>query len=96
MKAGLEQRRPLIWVKPWGLEEGIDTPAIRRALDENRLLVVSPFSDDIDVSSVRRAAWRNHYVLAYCDRLVVGHLTSGGMLSCILSEADPDLEIVYP
>jgi hypothetical protein len=27
--------------------------------------------------------------------MVVGHLTPGGMLACILSEAPADLEIVY-
>jgi hypothetical protein len=31
----------------------------------------------------------------HCDRMVVGHLNPGGMLACILSESDPELEIVY-
>ena len=34
-------------------------------------------------------------VLAHCNRMVVGHLTPGGMLACILSEAPADLEIAY-
>jgi hypothetical protein len=94
-KAGLARRTPLIWVKPWALEEGTDARDVRDALDEGRLLILSPFADALDAPSVRRAAWCNEYVLAHCDRLVVGHLTSGGMLSCILSEADPDLEITH-
>ncbi len=97
LKAGLEQKRPLIWVVPFGSgSAGLtrQSPAAR-ALDEGRLLVVSPFADDIEAPSVRRAAWCNQYVLAHCNRLVVGHLTPGGMLSCILSEADPELEIIY-
>jgi REP element-mobilizing transposase RayT len=92
---GLEHKTPLIWVKPWGLEDGVLAAPVRRAIDESRLLVVSPFADSIEAPSVRRAAWCNQYVLAHCDRLIVGHLTPGGMLSCILSEADPDLEITY-
>jgi len=91
--AGLKHRRPLIWVKPWGLSD--ETPQIRTALDENRLLILSPFSEELDVPSVGRAAWCNQYVLAHCDRAVIGNLNPDGMLNCILSESDPDKEIVY-
>jgi REP element-mobilizing transposase RayT len=95
-KAGLAQKRPLIWVKPWGLEPSEGLPLqTRAALDEGRLLMVSPFDDGIEAPSVRRAAWCNQYVLAHCDRMVVGHLNPGGMLTCILSESDPELETLY-
>lgn len=94
-KAGLEHQRPLIWVKPWGLDEEGLTRQTRAALDAGRLLIVSPFAENIDAPSIRRAAWCNHYVLTHCDRLVVGHLNPGGMLACILSESDPELEIIY-
>lgn len=94
-KAGLDQKRPLIWVMPFGAREVTQAPAVQRAIDAGHLLVVSPFSDDIDAPSIRRAAWCNHYVLTHCDRLVVGHLNPGGMLACILSESAPELEITY-
>ncbi len=92
---GLARRAPLIWVKPWGLDDGVLSAPVRQAIDEDRLLIVSPFADDIEAPSLRRAAWCNQYVLAHCDRLIVGHLNPGGMLSCILSEAGPELEITY-
>ena len=94
-RAGLVNRKPMIWVKPWALEEGIDSPLIRNAIQEGRLLILSPFAEQLDAPSVRRAAWCNQYVLAHCSRMVVGHLTPGGMLACILFEAPADLEIVY-
>lgn len=94
-KAGLANRKPMIWVKPWALEEGIDTPAIQKALQEERLLILSPFAEQINAPSVRRAAWCNQYVLAHCTRMVIGHLNPSGMLACILTEAPPDLEITY-
>ncbi len=94
-KDGLDHKKPLIWVKPWGLEDDMLAAPVRLAIAEGRLLVVSPFPDDIEAPSLRRAAWCNQYVLAHCDRLIVGHLNPGGMLSCILSEADPELEITY-
>jgi putative transposase len=93
-KAGLEHKRPLIWVVPCAPpREG--TGLMHQALTDGRLLMVSPFSDDIDAPSLRRAAWCNQYVLAHCDRLAVGRLTPGGMLACVLSEARPELEVSF-
>jgi putative transposase len=91
--AGLEHGRPMIWVKPWG-GSGLAYQA-RSAIEKGNLLIISPFADGIDAPSVRRAAWCNEYVLAHCDRMVIGHLNPGGMLACILSESDPEKEIVY-
>ena len=94
-KSGLEHQRPMIWVKPSGLACQIRPHQIRAALDKGRLLIISPFAEDVEAPSIRRAAWCNQYVLAHCNRMVVGHLNPGGMLACILSESDPELEIVY-
>ena len=92
--AGLQHKRPMIWVMPEGLEAFPCHTACREAIEEGRLLVLSLFGAAIETPSARRAAWCNQYVLAHCDRAVVGHLNPDGMLSCILAEADPAKEIV--
>ncbi len=92
-RAGLQQKRLLIWVKPWGLDVHGDTTC-RVAIEEGRLLVLSPFDAAIEAPSARRAVWCNQYVLERCDRVVVGHLNPDGMLACILAEADPEKEVV--
>jgi REP element-mobilizing transposase RayT len=90
-EACLKEKRPMIWVKPWGIDGlPIDT-AYRMAIEEGRLLIISPFDPAIDAPNARRAAWCNEYVLAHCNRLIIGHLNSDGMLACILSEASPEL-----
>jgi REP element-mobilizing transposase RayT len=94
-KAGLANRKPMIWVKPWTLEEGIDYPPISTAIKDGRLLIISPFAEQVDTPSVRRAAWCNQYVLANSNRMVIGHLNPSGMLACILTDAPPDLEVAY-
>ena len=93
-RAGLAQKRPLIWVLPEGLNTVRGDTACRVAIEEGRLLVLSPFDPALDAPNARRAAWCNQYVLAHCDRLVVGHLNPDGMLACILHEADPEKEVV--
>ena len=92
-KAGLAHGKPLIWVKPWALADGVDSPAIRQALDDGRLLILSPFEKAADAPSVRRAAWCNEYVMHHCEKLVIGHLKPGGMLECLLSDAPLGLAV---
>jgi len=94
-RAGLAARRPMIWVKPFGVAQGGDSAAIQTAIAEEHLLILSPFDDSIEAPSARRAVWANHYVIANSTRLVVGHLNPDGMLACLLCETPPDLEIQY-
>lgn len=94
-RAGLLHKKPMGWVKPWGLADSAASPSLRLAVDEGRLLIVSPFDDAIQAPAAHRAVWCNQFVLAHSDRMVVGHLNPEGMLACILSEADPDKEIMF-
>ncbi len=93
-RAGLARKQPMIWVLPAGLDAIQGNTACRVAMEEGRLLVVSPFDEALDAPNARRAAWCNHYVVTHCGRLVVGHLKPDGMLACILAEADPEKEVI--
>ncbi|HMP75329.1 MAG TPA: hypothetical protein PKE12_03435 [Kiritimatiellia bacterium] len=92
-RALLAARRPLIWVKPAGQDEGRLAAPLRRAIDDGRLLILTPFADRIDAPSLRRALWCNHYIVRHAARLIVGHLTPGGLLACVLTEASPETDI---
>jgi hypothetical protein len=94
-REGLAHGQPLIWVKPWALNDGADSPEIRDAVRAGRLLILSPFADTAQAPSARHAVWCNHYVIAHAQRIVVGYLNPDGMLACLLSEADPEKDIVY-
>lgn len=91
--AGLAHKRPMIWVLPAGLDAIHRLTACRESIEEGRLLVLSPFDTALEAPSARRAVWCNQYVLAHCERVVVGHLNPDGMLACILHEADPEKEV---
>lgn len=58
------------------------------------MLVLSPFTG-YDAPNARRAVWCNLYVLAHCERVVIGHLNPDGMLARVLSELDPEKELAY-
>lgn len=93
-RAGLDHKRPMIWVLPSGLGALNSHTIYRMAIEEGRLLVLSPFDPGLDAPNARRAAWCNQYVLTHSDRAVIGHLNPDGMLACILAEADPEKEII--
>ncbi|MCC5850752.1 MAG: hypothetical protein JJU29_21905 [Verrucomicrobia bacterium] len=101
-REGMRDQRPMIWVVPHGLKaRQIHNPtacrgakACREAIDEGRLLLVSPFPETIDTPNARRASWCNHYAITLADRIILGHLNPDGMLACILSEANPDKEVI--
>lgn len=93
-QAGLKHKRPLIHIATACRDALHDSTACRDAIENGRLLVVAPFTAH-DAPNARRATWCNQYVLAHCDRAVIGHLNPDGMLACILSEADPEKEIIY-
>jgi REP element-mobilizing transposase RayT len=65
------------------------------ACREGRLLVISPFGQAREAPNARSAVWCNQYVLAHCNRAVIGRLNPDGMLACILHEADAEKEIIY-
>ena len=61
-------------------------PRVRRAIDAGRLLVISPFTEEVNRVNAVRAAWCNQYLLHAADAVVIGYLNPDGMLACLLSD----------
>ncbi|MEA2067997.1 MAG: hypothetical protein U9P12_02240, partial [Verrucomicrobiota bacterium] len=79
----LEAKRPLIWCPAWGLDRAAADPAVRRALEENRMLVL----EMRDASGTLAAAEaRNRFVIENADALWTPHVNPGGMLDRLLNE----------
>lgn len=95
-REGFREKRAMIWVVPHGLKarQIHSHTACRAAIDEGRLLLISPFSDRTQAPNARRASWCNQFAVSLAERIIIGHLNPVGMLACILSEADPDKEII--
>lgn len=98
LQACLKHKRPAIWIATAchdDMESTLNTLTVcREAIETGHLLVLSPFTDH-KAPNARRATWCNQYVLAHCNRAIIGHLNPDGMLACILSEASQDKEIIY-
>ncbi len=77
----LENGRRVIACPAWGIEKSAYDPAILRALEENRMLLL----EMRDVSgNLAAAEARNRFVIEKADTLFTPHITKGGMLDRLL------------
>ena len=62
---------PLVWILARGLSDGLPSRT-QRALDADRLLILTPFDESVDGFSAARAAWSNQYALHLAASAVIG------------------------
>ncbi len=85
--------QPLILAAARGLPKR-HPPAVRRALDEGRLLIISPFPDSVTRITAATARMRNRFMLAFADRIVVGYASPNGTLAQALAAAPTGKSII--
>jgi hypothetical protein len=68
---------------------------IRRAIDNGRLLVMSPFDPTVDRFSAARAAWCNQYALHLASDVVIGQVNPDGLLACLLADIPHTAEMTF-
>jgi hypothetical protein len=79
----LEAKRPLIWCPAWTLDRAATDPAVRRALEENRILILEMSNAEGDLAA---AEARNRFVIENAAALWTPHVQPGGMLDRLLKE----------
>jgi hypothetical protein len=79
----LECKRPIIWCPAWGLERAAEMPAVREALEENRMLILEMKNRDGDLAAAEQ---RNRFVLECADELWLPHVAKGGMLDRLMRQ----------
>lgn len=83
----LKGTQPLVLVLARGLK-GRWELGIEQAVQNNRLLVISPFGDNIRRVTRETAKLRNEKILEISDRIVVGFKTEGGQLDGLLQKKE--------
>ena len=79
----LRGKEPLILVLARGMKTRWE-PEIVKAVEENRLLVVSPFDENVKRVSRITAKKKNETIIELGDSIVVGYATEGGQLEELL------------
>ena len=79
----LRGKQPLILVLARGMKKRWE-PEIIKAVEENRLLVVTPFDENVKRVSRITAKKKNETIIELGDSIVVGYATEGGQLEELL------------
>lgn len=75
----LKGSQPVIMALARGLKQSWEPP-LQKALDEGRLLIISPFTETTRRASSNTAAVRNNLMIQLAGRVVIGYADPEGML----------------
>jgi hypothetical protein len=67
-------------------------PELQKALDQNRLLIISPFSVDVKRASKKTAQLRNRMMIEMAEKITIGFMSKGGLLEKLVSETDKEIK----
>jgi len=80
----LKGNQPIILVEGRGLKQKY-SPEITRAINENRLLVVSPFEESITRITEKTAMQRNEFMASLADEIFIAYASPNGKLQKLIS-----------
>ncbi len=75
--------QPIIMALGRGLKSKIE-PELQQAIDAGRLLIVTPFSKEVNRVTAATAEMRNRFMIEMADEVVVGYASKGGMLDKVI------------
>jgi predicted Rossmann fold nucleotide-binding protein DprA/Smf involved in DNA uptake len=76
----LKGKQPIIVALARGLKKKLE-PEFVKPLNEGRLLIITPFENDVRKITQETAAVRNQMMIELADSVVVGYLEAGGLLN---------------
>lgn len=76
----LKGKQPIIVALARGMKKNIE-PELKKVLDENRLLIISPFDESVKRVTEETAMKRNEMMIELADESVVGYASPDGNLS---------------
>jgi predicted Rossmann fold nucleotide-binding protein DprA/Smf involved in DNA uptake len=82
----LRGKGPIVWCPARSIEGMRLKPAYKKAIDEGRLLILSPFPVKLSRISAERAEQRNRLVAALAERIFVAYADPGGKTEALCRE----------
>jgi hypothetical protein len=81
----LKGTQPIIIALARGMKTRIE-PELKEALSGNRLLMITPFGEEVKWVTTETAKARNVMMIDLADEIVIGYASKGGMLEQHLAE----------
>ncbi len=81
----LKGKQPIILVLARGLKNRIE-PEFEREIENNRLLIITPFEKSIVRVTMKTAQTRNQFMVDLADSITVGYVRKSGQLEELLKQ----------
>lgn len=81
----LKGKQPIIVALARGLKQKLE-PELVKPMEEGRLLIVTPFENEVKRVTAETAMIRNKMMLEIADELKVGYASKGGSLETLLKQ----------
>ncbi len=86
----LKGNQPIIIALARGLKEKIESEIIK-LLKEERILIISPFSNTVKRVTEQTAEIRNKMMIELADNITVGYASKGGKLETLLNTTEKEI-----
>lgn len=86
----LKGEQPIILALARGLKESIE-PEFQQAIEQGRLLIITPFSKEVKRVTEQTATTRNKMMIELADNIAVGHISIGGLLYELLRQTNKSI-----
>ena len=83
----LRGKQPIIVALARGLKQKIE-PELQQAIDQGRLLIISPFDNKVKRVTEKTALLRNQLMIELADNITVGYISKGGRLQELLKQSE--------
>ncbi|PIV55150.1 DNA-binding protein [Candidatus Desantisbacteria bacterium CG_4_10_14_0_8_um_filter_48_22] len=80
----LAGKQPVIIALARGMKDKVE-PDLKTAIDAGRLLIVTPFENNVKRVTAETAEKRNRFMIELADEVVIGFASKGGMLEKLTS-----------
>lgn len=77
--------QPVIMVLARGIKVKIE-PELKAAIDVGKLLIVTPFGNNVKRITAETAEKRNRFMIELADEVVIGFASKGGMLDSMITD----------
>ena len=81
----LKGNQPIIVALARGLKQKLE-PCFQEALENNRLLIVTPFNSEVIRVTKKTAEIRNQLMIDLADKITIGFMSQGGNLEKLLKQ----------
>ncbi|MCK4343674.1 MAG: hypothetical protein KAX05_00190 [Bacteroidales bacterium] len=83
----LKGQQPIILVLARGIKENLE-PEFKTAIEQNRLLIITPFDKSVKRVTEKTAQTRNQLMTDLADKITVGYVSKDGQLEELLKQTN--------